>query len=92
YKDVVNRKTIPTSVDPDVRFQYYAERLTAAPITQICHCMIEGGLEFGLLTTGEAIVFLKIEWRKRETLPYHPAEPDAEVSCALQWVNISRLV
>ncbi|KAM6513276.1 hypothetical protein FALCPG4_015719 [Fusarium falciforme] len=80
YKDVVNRKTIPTSVDPDARFQYHAERLTAAAITQTYHYMIEGGLEFGLLTTGEAIVFLKIDWREPETLLYHLAEPDAEVS------------
>ncbi|KAH6876846.1 hypothetical protein B0T10DRAFT_610192 [Thelonectria olida] len=80
YKDVVNRKTIPTSVDPDARFQYHAERLTAAAITQTYHYMIEGGLEYGLLTTGEAIVFLKIDWREPETLFYHLAEPDAEVS------------
>ncbi|KAF6804661.1 hypothetical protein CPLU01_16046, partial [Colletotrichum plurivorum] len=51
HKEVVNRKTIPTSVDPDARFQYHAERLTAAAITQTYHYMIEGGLEHGLLTT-----------------------------------------
>ncbi|KAF9878762.1 hypothetical protein CkaCkLH20_03662 [Colletotrichum karsti] len=78
YKEVVNRKTIPTSVDPDARFQYHAERLTAAAITQTYHYMIEGGLEHGLLTTGEAIVFLKIDWREPETLFYHLAEPSAE--------------
>ncbi|KAH6889924.1 hypothetical protein B0T10DRAFT_487099 [Thelonectria olida] len=80
YEDVVNRKTIPTSVDPDARFQYHAERLTAAAITQTYHYMIEGGLEYGLLTTAEAIVFLKLDWRDPETLFYHLAEPDAEVS------------
>ncbi|KAF6789081.1 hypothetical protein CMUS01_16352, partial [Colletotrichum musicola] len=79
HKEVVNRKTIPTSVDPDARFQYHAERLTAAAITQTYHYMIEGGLEHGLLTTGEAIVFLKIDWREPETLFYHLAEPSAEV-------------
>ncbi|KAI6267933.1 hypothetical protein MCOR27_010383 [Pyricularia oryzae] len=79
YKEVVNRKTIPTSIDPDGRFQYHAERLTAAAITQTYHYMIEGGLEYGLLTTGEAIVFLKIDWSEPETLLYHLAEPDAEV-------------
>ena len=30
YKDVVNRKLIPSSVDPDARFQYHAERLVAS--------------------------------------------------------------
>ncbi|KAH7112671.1 hypothetical protein EDB81DRAFT_922641 [Dactylonectria macrodidyma] len=59
YKEVVNRKTIPTSVDPEGRFQYLAERLTASALTQTYHYMIEGGLEYGLMTTGEATVFLK---------------------------------
>ena len=80
YKDVVNRKTIPTSVDPDARFQYFAERLTASAITQTYHYMIEGGLEYSLLTTGEAIVFLKINWSDPGTLYYHLAEPSPEVS------------
>ncbi|KAH7111742.1 hypothetical protein B0J13DRAFT_600437 [Dactylonectria estremocensis] len=67
YEEVVNRKTIPTSVDPDARFQYHAERLTA-------------GLENDLLTTGEVIVFLRIDWDEPGTLFYHLAEPNAEVS------------
>ncbi|KAJ0358758.1 hypothetical protein COL26b_014465 [Colletotrichum chrysophilum] len=82
YKEVINRKTIPTSVDPDARLQYNAERLTAAAITQTYHYMIEGGLEHGLLTTGEAIVFLMINWRGPETLFYHLAEPSAEAAVA----------
>ncbi|KAH8196775.1 hypothetical protein TruAng_009067 [Truncatella angustata] len=60
FKDVVNRKTIPTAADPEGRFQYHAERLTAAAITQTYNYMIEGGLECGLLTTGETIVFLRV--------------------------------
>ncbi|POR31368.1 Uncharacterized protein TPAR_08428 [Tolypocladium paradoxum] len=36
YKEVVNRK-IPTSVDLDARFRYYAERLAASAITQTYH-------------------------------------------------------
>lgn len=80
YKEVVNRKTIPTNADPDGRFQYYAERLTASAITQTYHYMVEGGLEYGLLTTGETIVFLKIDWSDPGVLYYHLAEPGPEVS------------
>ncbi|KAF4467396.1 hypothetical protein FALBO_5729, partial [Fusarium albosuccineum] len=80
HKDVVNRKTIPTSVDPDARFRYWAERLTASAITQTYHYMIESGLKYGLLTTGEAIVFLRIDWDEPETLYYHLAEPGPEAS------------
>ncbi|ODA82745.1 hypothetical protein RJ55_01254 [Drechmeria coniospora] len=32
------------------------------------HYMIEGGLGYGLLTTGEAAVFLNVDWAKPETL------------------------
>ncbi|KAI3570519.1 hypothetical protein IWW34DRAFT_710856 [Fusarium oxysporum f. sp. albedinis] len=80
HREVVNRRTIPTSVDPDARFQYHAEKLTASAITQTYHYMIESGLEYGLLTTGEAIVFLKVDWDEPETLYYHLAEPGPEVS------------
>ncbi|OAA71711.1 Protein kinase-like domain protein [Akanthomyces lecanii RCEF 1005] len=80
YKEVVNRKTIPTSADPDGRFQYHAERLAAAAISQTYHYMMEGGLEYGLLTTGETIVFLKVDWQEPSTLYYHLAEPGPEVS------------
>ncbi|KAK2468341.1 hypothetical protein H9L39_19987 [Fusarium oxysporum f. sp. albedinis] len=80
HKEVVNRRTIPTSVDPDARFQYHAEKLTASAITQTYHYMIESGLEYGLLTTGEAIVFLKVDWDEPETLYYHLAEPGPEVA------------
>lgn len=52
----------------------------ASAIAQTYHYMIEGGLEHGLLTTGEAIVFLKIDWEEPETLYYHLAEPGPKVS------------
>ncbi|RWA05309.1 hypothetical protein EKO27_g9794, partial [Xylaria grammica] len=78
YKEVVNRKTIPTTADPEGRFRYHAERLTAAALTQTYHYMILGGLEYGLLTTGEATVFLKVDWEAPDTLYYHLAEPASE--------------
>ncbi|KAK6858986.1 hypothetical protein PG995_004839 [Apiospora arundinis] len=80
YKEVVNRATIPTAADPEALFQCHSERLVAAAITQTFHYMIEGGLEYGLVTTGEAIVFfLKVDWSDPKTLLYHLAEPRAEV-------------
>ncbi|KAI3571165.1 hypothetical protein IWW34DRAFT_899133 [Fusarium oxysporum f. sp. albedinis] len=56
HEEVVNRRTIPTSMDPDAGFQYHAEKLTASAVAQTYHYMIESGLEYGLLTTGEAII------------------------------------
>ncbi|KAJ9413473.1 hypothetical protein QL093DRAFT_2475958 [Fusarium oxysporum] len=92
HREVVNRRTIPTSVDPDARFQYHAEKLTASAITQTYHYMIESGLEYGLLTTGEAIVFLKVDWDEPETLYYHLAEPGPEVSAHPNNVHICTAV
>ncbi|EEU47541.1 uncharacterized protein NECHADRAFT_36088 [Fusarium vanettenii 77-13-4] len=92
FKEVVNRQTIPTSTDPEARFQYHAEKLTASAVTQTYHYMIESGLEYGLLTTGEAIVFLKIDWDEPETLYYHLAEPGPEVSAHPNNVDVCSVV
>ena len=79
HEAVVNRATVPATSDAAVLFQYHADRLVAAAVTQTFHYMIEGGLEYGLLTTGEAIVFLRVDWADPTTLYYHLAEPAAEV-------------
>jgi hypothetical protein len=79
HKQVVNRATVPTADDQEALFQYHAERLATAAITQTYHYMIESGLEYGLLTTGETIVFLKINWQDPGTLYVHLAEPGPEV-------------
>ena len=57
-KEIVNRATQPTAEEAEALFQYHEDRLAAAAVAQ----MIEGGLVHGLLATGEAIVFLKIDW------------------------------
>ncbi|KAI1474487.1 hypothetical protein F4774DRAFT_422364 [Daldinia eschscholtzii] len=80
HRDVVNRKTIPTSQNKKAHFQYQADRLTASAITQTYHYMIECGLEYSTLTIGQAIVFLKIDWKEPGTLLYHLTEPNPEVS------------
>jgi len=49
-------------------FNYWAKRLMAAALAQTFHYMIEGGLEYSFLTTGEAMVFLKVDWADSNTL------------------------
>ncbi|KAG6040814.1 hypothetical protein E4U41_006985 [Claviceps citrina] len=75
---------MPTSEDTDALFQFRAEKLVASAVTRTYHYMIESGLEsgleYGLLTTGEAIVFPKVDWAEPSTLYYHLAEPGPEVS------------
>ncbi|KAK0725680.1 hypothetical protein B0H67DRAFT_551184 [Lasiosphaeris hirsuta] len=77
--EVVSRK-LPANADPDTKFQYYADLFTASALSQTYHYMIEGGLEYGLLITGVAIVFLRIDWQDPATLYYHLAGRGAEVA------------
>ena len=75
-EDVINRITIP--IDPEDKFVYHSERLTAAALTQTYEYMIENGLEYSKLTTGEADVFLQIKEDEPHTLYYHLTEPNIE--------------
>ncbi|KAK0655417.1 hypothetical protein B0T16DRAFT_451104 [Cercophora newfieldiana] len=79
YEDVVNRATKPVEEEEEALFQYHADRLAAAVVTQTFDYMIEAGLTHGFLTTGEAIVFLKVDWTDPTTLYYYLAEPGPEV-------------
>ena len=51
-EDVINRITIPT--DPEDKFVYHSEWLTAAALTQTYGYMIENGLEYSKLEILEA--------------------------------------
>ncbi|KAH8751831.1 hypothetical protein BGZ57DRAFT_934347 [Hyaloscypha finlandica] len=75
-EDVINRITIPT--DPEDKFVYHSEWLTAAALTQTYSYMIENGLEYSKLVTGEADVFLQVKEDEPHTLYYHLAEPNIE--------------
>ena len=77
-KEVINRPTIPT--DPQEKFGYNADRLVAAAVTQTYSYMLESGVEYSCIVTGEALVFLWIKADDTNTLYYHLAEPEEEVS------------
>ncbi|KXJ84902.1 hypothetical protein Micbo1qcDRAFT_128908, partial [Microdochium bolleyi] len=59
-QEVVNRSTIPT--DKDELFSYHANRVVATALSQTYHYIITGGLTYSYMTTGEAIIFLKVDW------------------------------
>ncbi|KAG6127560.1 hypothetical protein E4U38_006201 [Claviceps purpurea] len=59
-----------------------AEKLVKHAVTQIYHNMMESCLEFGILTTGQAIAFLHVNWDDPQTLHYHIAEPALDVARA----------
>ncbi|KAG6285091.1 hypothetical protein E4U09_007477 [Claviceps aff. purpurea] len=59
-----------------------AEKRAKRAVTQTYHNMMESCLEFGILTTGQAIVFLHVNWDDPQTLYYHIAEPALDVAKA----------
>jgi hypothetical protein len=89
-EDVINRITIPT--DPEDKFVYHSEWLTAAALTQTYAYMIETGLEYSKLVTGEADVFLQLKEDEPHTLYYHLAEPNIEAGATLLIIHCSSLI
>ncbi|GAP88623.1 putative protein kinase-like domain [Rosellinia necatrix] len=75
--EVVTNNKIPQ--DEEDKFRHHATELVASAVTQAFHYMVKSGLAYGLLTTGEGIVFLKINWDDPHTAYYHLAEPAEEV-------------
>ena len=80
--EVVNRLTKPHKDAVDEVFQYTAERFTAGTITQAYDYMMVNGLEYSYVSTGEAMVFLRIAPNEPETVYYHLADPRAEITQA----------
>ncbi|KAG6241891.1 hypothetical protein E4U24_005881 [Claviceps purpurea] len=59
-----------------------AEERVKHAVTQTYHNMMESCLEFGVLTTGQVIIFLHVNWDDPQTLYYHIAEPALDVAKA----------
>ena len=78
-KDVIDRYTVPTPGDEVAHLQYYSDQLVATVITQIYSYMINGGVRYGYITTGQAFVFLHIPADDQTVVQYHLAEPEADV-------------
>lgn len=68
-KDVLDHPMIPT--EPGEKYIYKSEMLTASALTQTFAYMVENGLEYSYLTTGDAFVFLRILEDEPHTLYYH---------------------
>ncbi|RSL66078.1 hypothetical protein CEP54_003938 [Fusarium duplospermum] len=93
FDEVANRESmLPACRDSTARFRYHAEKLTAYALTDAYDQMIEEGLEYGLVTTGEATVFLKIDWDEPGTLYFHLAEFGPEVMAYLSDIPICTAV
>ncbi len=62
------------------RLKYNADKVAVAVATQTFHYMIENGLEYSYITTGEAFIFLHIDWKDPTTLLYYVTVPADEAN------------
>ena len=77
---VINEVSVPRPEDKVAYFDYQAESLVAAIVTQTFSYMVKDGTQYGYVTTGEAFVFLHIELEDPTTVYYHLAEPNEDVN------------
>lgn len=75
--EVIHRAMIPT--DLQEKYSYNADKLVAAALTQTYSYMLESGIEYSCIITGEAMVFLWVKGDESNTLYFHLAEPNEEV-------------
>ena len=88
-KEVIKRIDIPAPIPPNetevetqavlARLQYNADKMAVAVAAQTFHYMIENGLEYSYIATGEAFVFLHIEEDDPTTLHYHVSLPSEDI-------------
>ena len=77
---VINRLNVPPPQDTEAHFEYHAERLVAAVISQTFSYMVACGTQYGYVSTGEAFIFLRIKPEENaRTVYYHLAIPNADV-------------
>ncbi|KAL2372011.1 hypothetical protein RJ035_005769 [Blastomyces gilchristii] len=77
WKEVVQRPTIPT--DQNEKLRYNAEQLTGSALAQEYHIMIQEGLKYSYITTGFALVLLRVLYDNSSTLYYYLCESNMDV-------------
>ncbi|KAI9730984.1 MAG: hypothetical protein M1834_005445 [Cirrosporium novae-zelandiae] len=87
--NIIQRDTVPT--DLNQRSAENSEEVIAAVVTQAFDAMINCGLEYTYIITGEAIVFLRVNENEPTTLYYHVSLPNQEADrCHDPILRISR--
>ncbi len=79
----MNRKTTPN--EESAKFRDKAERLVGAAITQIFSYMIDCGLQYGYICSGEAFIFLHIPREDPTTILYYLSTPNDDVGESTEW-------
>ena len=83
--EVINNPTEPSTNDTVARFRFNSERLVAAAICQCFSYMVDSGLMYGYVCTGEAFIFLQIP-ENPETVYYFLSIPNTSVGETTGWI------
>ena len=84
-KDLMQCPNIPSKDQAEARVAYHSGLLVAAVITQAFSYMVESGLQFGYVCTGEAFVFLNVRPEDPTTVYYHLSIPNIDVGSSTGW-------
>ena len=100
WEEVVQRNPVPTGHPGELnegeslieakerakaeKLRYNAALLAGSAIVQEYHVMIEKGLAYSYVSTGEAFVFLYVPKKDPETLYYHLAIPNKDVQPGIE--------
>jgi hypothetical protein len=75
--DIIDVNKIPTEIGAKL---YWSKQKVAAIVTQIFSYMVEGGVEYGIVVTGEALAFLHVKLDNPGVVYYHLAVPNSDVA------------
>ncbi|PYH31037.1 uncharacterized protein BO87DRAFT_379195 [Aspergillus neoniger CBS 115656] len=78
WKEILNAKTIPN--DLEKKIEYDAAFLTGSAIVHAYHVMIRKGLEYSYVSTGLALIMLRVPYDSPGTLYYRLFEPNSEIT------------
>ena len=85
-QEIIHRVTI--SKDKAVKYKENSEEAVAVVLAQVFTYMIDSGIRYAYLTTGEAFVFLSTPEDNRHTLLYHMVTPgDASATGNADWIS-----
>ncbi|PWY77073.1 hypothetical protein BO70DRAFT_295025 [Aspergillus heteromorphus CBS 117.55] len=78
WDELVGSDTVPVA-EPE-KLKYNAARLAGSALVQEYHVMIQEGLEYSYVSTGLALVLLRVPLDDPSTLYYHLCEPNEDVN------------
>ncbi|GKZ22427.1 hypothetical protein AbraCBS73388_008575 [Aspergillus brasiliensis] len=77
YEEIINNPLIPA--EESQRVGYTTARVAGSAVVQEYNTMILLGLEYGFVSTGLGLVFLRVPYDDPGTLQFHICEPSLEV-------------